>query len=86
MENDAIKADLAGDASFYQKYPADDWTGGTSRGTWDSKQSLASDVKDSQSNKTNSESISDLKVRVHGTLAIATWVTSRAATRPRNPR
>ena len=34
MENDAVKADLAADASFYQNYLADDWTGGTSRGTW----------------------------------------------------
>jgi len=46
---------------------------GTSRGTWDSKQSIASDMKDSKNNKTNSESISDLKVRVHGDLAIATY-------------
>jgi ketosteroid isomerase-like protein len=73
MENDAVKADLAGDASFYQNYLADDWTGGTSRGTWDSKQSITSDIKDSKNNKTNSESISDLKVRVHGDVAIATY-------------
>ena len=73
MENDAVKADLAADASFYEKYLAEDWTGGTSRGTWDSKQSIASDMKDSKNNKTNSESISDLKVRVHGDVAIATY-------------
>jgi len=73
IENDAVKADLAADASFYEKYLADDWTGGTSRGTWDSKQSIASDMKDSKNNKTNSESISDLKVRVHGDVAIATY-------------
>ena len=54
IENDAVKADLAADASFYEKYLADDWTGGTSRGTWDSKQSIASDMKDSKNNKTNS--------------------------------
>ena len=46
---------------------------GTSRGTWDSKQSIASDMKDSKNNKTNSERISDLKVRVHGDVAIATY-------------
>ena len=73
IENDAVKADLAADPSFYEKYLADDWTGGTSRGTWDSKQSIASDMKDSKNNKTNSESISDLKVRVHGDVAIATY-------------
>ena len=61
MENDAVKADLAADASFYDKYLAEDWTGGTSRGTWDSKQSIASDMKDAKNNKTNSESISDLE-------------------------
>ncbi len=73
MENDAVKADLAADASFYEKNLADDWTGGTSRGTWDSKKSITSDMKDSKNNKTNSESISDLKVRVHGDVAIATY-------------
>ena len=73
MENDAVKADLAADASFYEKYLSEDWTGGTSRGTWDSKQSIASDMKDSKNNKTNSERISDLKVRVHGDVAIATY-------------
>ena len=73
IEHDAVKADLAADPSFYEKYLADDWTGGTSRGTWDSKQSIASDMKDSKNNKTNSESISDLKVRVHGDVAIATY-------------
>lgn len=73
LENDAVKADLAADASFYEKNLADDWTGGTSRGTWDSKQSIASDMKDSKNNKTNSEAISDLKVRVHGDVAIATY-------------
>jgi hypothetical protein len=46
---------------------------GASRDTWDSKQSIASDMKDSKNNKTNSESISDLKVRVHGDVAIATY-------------
>src|ERR1044072_6765595 len=61
MENDAVKADLAADASFYEKNLPNDGTEGTSRGTWDSKQSIASDMKDSKNNKTNSESITDLK-------------------------
>jgi hypothetical protein len=73
LENDAVKADLSGDASFYQTYLADDWTGGTSRGTWDTKPSLMADIKDTKNNKTNSESISDLKVRVHGDVAIASY-------------
>ena len=72
-ENDIVKADLANDASFYEKNLADDWTGGTSRGTWDTKASVLADMKDTKNNKTNSESISELKVRVHGDLAIATY-------------
>ena len=32
FENDAVKANLAGDASFYEKGYADDWTGGFSGG------------------------------------------------------
>jgi ketosteroid isomerase-like protein len=73
LENDAVKADLAGDASFYQNNLADDWTGGTSRGTWDTKPSVLADMKDTKNNKTNSERISELKVRVHGDVAIATY-------------
>ena len=73
LENDAVKADLANDSSFYEKYLADGWTGGTSRGTWDTKQLILADLKDSKNNKTNSESISDLKVRVYGDVAVATY-------------
>jgi ketosteroid isomerase-like protein len=73
LENDAVKADLANDSAFYEKHFADDWTGGTSRGTWDTKQLILADMKDSKNNKTNSESISDLKVRVYGDVAVATY-------------
>jgi ketosteroid isomerase-like protein len=76
LENDAVKADLAGDSAFYQNNLAEDWTGGSSRGTWDTKQSLLADMKDTKNNKTNSESISELKVRVHGDVAIATYKTT----------
>jgi ketosteroid isomerase-like protein len=73
LYNDSVKADLAGDSSFYQNWLADDWTGGTSRGTWDTKQSILADMKDTKNNKTNSSSISELKVRVYGDVAIATY-------------
>ena len=76
IENDVPKADLANDASFYEKLLADDWTGGTSRGTWDTKPSLLADLKDTKNNKTNSETVSDIKVRVHGDVAIATYKTT----------
>ena len=71
--SDQVKADLSNDASFYQNILASDWTGGTSRGTWDTKQSLLSDLKDTKNNKVNSEKMSELKVRVHGDVAIATF-------------
>jgi ketosteroid isomerase-like protein len=80
LENDVVKADLANDVSFYQNYLADDFSGGTSRGTWDTKQSLLADLKDTKNNKTNSEKISELKVRVHGDVAIATYKSTYDAT------
>ena len=76
IENDAIKAVLANDSSFYEKFLASDFTGGTSRGTWDTKPSTLADMKDTKNNKTNSQTLSDLKVRIHGDLAIATYRTT----------
>jgi hypothetical protein len=34
LENDGVKADLAGDTAFYQKALAEDWTRGDSDGTF----------------------------------------------------
>ena len=76
IENDAIKAVLANDSSFHEKFLASDYTGGTSRGTWDTKPSILADMKDPKNNKTNSQNLSDLKVRVHGDLAVATYSTT----------
>jgi ketosteroid isomerase-like protein len=76
IENDSIKAVLANDPSFPERVLANDYTGGTSRGTWDTKASILADMKDPKNNKTNSQSLSDLKVRVHGDLAIATYSTT----------
>jgi hypothetical protein len=76
LEHDAVKADLAGDSSFYQNHLADDWTGGASQGVWGTKQSVLADVKDTKNNKTNSESIGELKVRVYGDVAIANYKTT----------
>jgi ketosteroid isomerase-like protein len=72
FENDAVKADLAGDSSFFHKNYADDFSGGSSWGNWDTKQSILADMKDSK-NKTNSEGISDLNVRRYADTAIATY-------------
>ncbi len=73
LENDSIKAVLANDSSFVEKFLADDYTGGTSRGTWDTKPSMLADMKDVKNNKTKSQNLTDLKVRVHGDLAVATY-------------
>jgi uncharacterized protein DUF4440 len=73
FENDAVKADLAGDSSFYQKNYADTWTGGFSGGTWTTKESMLADMKDTAKNKMNSEKINDLKIRVYDDTAIATY-------------
>jgi hypothetical protein len=67
LENDGVKANLAGDSSF-------DWTGGFSGGIWTTKESVLADAKDSANNKMNSEQISDLKVRIYdNNTAIATY-------------
>ena len=73
LENDAIKAAIANDSSFVEKFLASDYTGGTSRGTWDTKPSTLVDMKDTKNNKTNTQTLKDLKVRIHGDLAIATY-------------
>jgi ketosteroid isomerase-like protein len=70
------KAVLANDSSFYERVLASDYTGGTSRGTWDTKPSILADMKDPKNNKTNSQNLSDVKVRVHGDLAVATYSTT----------
>ena len=68
-----VKADLANDKAFYQKDLAEDWTGGDSGGTWFTKADILKMSDDTKNNKTNSEKISDLKVRVYGNAAVATY-------------
>jgi ketosteroid isomerase-like protein len=48
----------------------------SSWGNWETKQSILADTKDSNNNKTNSEAISELSVRVYGDTAIATYKSS----------
>jgi ketosteroid isomerase-like protein len=73
LENDGVKADLANDAAFYQKLMAEDWTGGDSDGTWFTKAQVLKMMADTKNNKTNSEKLSELKVRVYGNAAVATY-------------
>jgi len=73
LENDGVKADLANDKAFYEKVLADDWTGGDSGGIWFTKADMLKMMADAEHNKTNSEKITELKVRVYGNTAVATY-------------
>ena len=73
LENDGVKADLAGDAAFYQKSLAEDWTRGDSDGTFYTKAELLKLMADTKNIKTNNEKLSELKVRVYGNTAEATY-------------
>jgi hypothetical protein len=72
LEKDGVKADLAGDPTFYKNVLAEDWTRGDSDGTYFTKAGLLNLMADTKSIKTNSENISELKVRVYGNTAVAT--------------
>jgi hypothetical protein len=73
LENDAVKADLAGDADFYQKVLAEDGTRGDSDGTYYTKAEVMKLIADAKDFKTNSEKLSQLKVRAYGNTAVATY-------------
>jgi hypothetical protein len=73
LENDSVKADLARDKSFYEKYLASDWTGGDSSGKWFTKADMLKMIDDTKNNKMNSEKLSELKVRSYGNAAVATY-------------
>src|SRR5467141_5352793 len=53
LENDGVKADLAGDPAFYQKALAEDWTRGDSDGTYYTKAELLKLMADTKNIKTN---------------------------------
>ena len=74
MENEGTKADLAHDTSWLKKNAADDFIAGTSFGDWETKDSMLKDAEDTANNKTNSASLSEMKVKVYGDTAIARYV------------
>ena len=76
MENASVKADIAGDPTYIEKNYAENFTGGSSWGNWETKQAILTDMKDSENNKTNSEVTSDLNVRVYGDTAVATYTST----------
>ncbi|WMT79697.1 nuclear transport factor 2 family protein [Bradyrhizobium sp. Ash2021] len=73
LENDGVEADLAGEPAFYQKVLAEDWTRGDSDGTFYTKAELLKLMADKKNFKTNSEKLSELRVRVYGNTAVATY-------------
>jgi hypothetical protein len=73
LENDTVKADLAGDQTWAQKYLAEDWMDCDSDGKWYTKADVLKMMADSANNKFNTEAISDIKVRVYGATAVANY-------------
>jgi hypothetical protein len=73
LENDGIKADLAADASWAQRVLADDWTACDHEGKWYTKADALKMIADTKNNKFNSEKLTELKVRVYGNTAVATY-------------
>ena len=80
MENDEVKADLAGDKTFYEKTLTEDWTMGDSDGSWYTKPQMLKMMDDKKNNMFSSEKISELKVRVYGDTAVATYKDTYDAT------
>ena len=80
MENDSVKADLAGDKTWNEKHLADDWTGGDSQGKYFTKADMLKMYDDKTNNNFKSEKLSDMKVRVYGSTAIATYKDTYDAT------
>jgi hypothetical protein len=76
LENESVKADLAGDNSWGEKYIADDWMACDSSGKWFTKDDMRKMMADTKNNKYSSEKMSDLKVRVYGNTAVATYTDS----------
>lgn len=69
---EARKADLAGDRSFYQRVLAKNFSLGTSTGEWETRESKLAYLG-SERHKVSSEAVSDLKIRVYPMTAIATF-------------
>src|SRR5690349_1648373 len=77
MEIASAKAYTTGDPSYVENNYADNFSGGSSWGNWETKQSILADMKDNMKNKTTSEVITDLNVRIYGDTAIATYTSTQ---------
>jgi hypothetical protein len=80
MENDSVKADLAGDKTFYENTLTEDWTMGDSDGSWYTKPQMLKMMDDKKNNSFSTEKISELKVRFYGATAVATYKDTYDAT------
>jgi len=80
MENDSVKADLAGDKSWFEQNLAEDWMGCDSGGKWFTKADTLKMMADPKNNSFKSEKLSNMKVRVYGPTAIATYTDTYEAT------
>jgi hypothetical protein len=72
LENEQVKAMLGNPRHYIETYIADDFVGGTSFGRWETKADQLKDASNPQ-NKTNSMSISDLKVTAYPNTGIARY-------------
>ncbi|SRR6266404_6115903 len=73
LENDQVKADLAGDISYYKTNLSDDFIHGTGQGTWYTKESLLKDLQDTSNNKIYKSEISNLAIHLYGCAGVATY-------------
>jgi hypothetical protein len=74
LENESVKAQLAGNTAWIKANVADGYVEGSSFGEWTSKAELLKDMEDTAKNKVNSNSMSDLRVTTYGTnVAIARY-------------
>ena len=73
LEMENAKANLAGDSSWAKRHMAENYTGGTSWGAWQTKQEILANFADTKNNKSTKFEISDISVRVYGNhTAVAT--------------
>jgi len=72
-ENDALAAELAGDAAFFADGLHVDWTSGIGTGRFLSRRDWLNDLRRGDPDVVLHATIADLDVRVHGDTAVATY-------------
>jgi hypothetical protein len=72
-EHAAVAAELTGDAEFHARHLSDDWTGGMINGEFQTKQMRLTELRDPRRNSPLKNQIRDVRVRLHGEIAIVTF-------------